>query len=252
MNSKPVNVLNREYHRRLTEWFRYLNNDDATRAIILTSAIPNIFTAGLDINEMVNPSLEKFTEMWTTVQENWYLLQAHYKPIIVVINGTSPGEGAVMSLCCDYRVMVRGAPPKEEGGAVRPFKFGLNEASFGLRVPRFTAEVYRQILGSHRADRMLQLGEMVTADNALTLGLVDEVVDSREEGMRAAIAYAKRLVAIDPKARYFGKKTIRAPFLRGLETQEERDSDLQEFYELVLSDTVQTTISNYFASLKKK
>jgi enoyl-CoA hydratase/carnithine racemase len=82
----------------------------------------------------------------------------------------------VLALCCDYRVMVSG-----------PSRIGLNETQVGLVAPEGIQMLLRRLVGPHRAERMLVAGELVDAERALQLGLVDELVEIDHVATRARI-----------------------------------------------------------------
>ncbi len=77
----------------------------------------------------------------------------------------------MLALCCDYRIMARSVDP------ARPYAIGLNEVQVGLAAPEGIQRLLRRVVGAHRAERLLVAGEMVPAEQAVQIGLVDELVD---------------------------------------------------------------------------
>jgi len=80
----------------------------------------------------------------------------------------------VLALCCDYRVMAAG-----------DYRIGLNETQVGLVAPEGIQRLMRRVVGPHRAERLLVAGEMVDAQRALEIGLVDELAPIDEVPLRA-------------------------------------------------------------------
>lgn len=91
----------------------------------------------------------------------WLILNSFPKPIIAAITGNSPAGGCIMAMGCDYRIMTSG--PSSSGSssgatANRAYRIGLNEVKLGITAPAWVMPAYSYILGSRRAERMLQLG----------------------------------------------------------------------------------------------
>jgi enoyl-CoA hydratase/carnithine racemase len=86
--------------------------------------------------------------------------------MIAAISGHSPAGGCVLALCCDYRIMAEGK-----------FIIGLNEVPVGIIVPESIFHLYSFWLGQANAYRFLLEGKLLNTHEALTVGLIDEVVD---------------------------------------------------------------------------
>ena len=95
-------------------------------------------------------------------------------PVVAAIAGHAPAGGCVLALCCDYRVMASG-----------PYRIGLNETQVGLVAPEGIQRLMRRAVGPHRAERLLVSGELVESEQALAMGLVDELVGIDEVAARA-------------------------------------------------------------------
>jgi enoyl-CoA hydratase/carnithine racemase len=105
-------------------------------------------------------------------------------PVAAAIAGHAPAGGCVLALCCDYRIMASGG-----------FRIGLNETQVGLAAPEGVQQLLRRVVGRHRAERMLVAGELVDAERALALGLVDELVEIDNVANRARI-WLEELLAL--------------------------------------------------------
>ncbi len=116
MNRKPVSGLNKDFLTELNITLEKLENNASYRGVILTSANPGIFSAGLDITEMYQKSPEYTSAFWRSLQDFWMRLFSTNLATVAAINGHSPAGGCLMALSCDYRVMAQGK-----------FTIGLNE-----------------------------------------------------------------------------------------------------------------------------
>ena len=247
MSRAPVNSLSLDMFEEINTWLLWYGYDETVKAIVLTSDIPMVFSAGLDITELHDPKVERFTEFWRNFQEIWMILNTFPKPVIAAINGNSPAGGCVLSICCDYRVMAR-APASAPD---RLYRIGLNETKLGIVAPPWVMSSYSYILGTRKAERMLQLGETPTADEALALGLVDAVV-SEEECIATAVKEAEKLLKIPSEARWMSKDMMRRELFRFMGTDEERQYDTEFFTKMIKTPEVVQSIGNYLSRLGSK
>eukprot|EP00796_Vickermania_ingenoplastis_P001654 gene1654-1022_t len=249
----PVNSLHLELLQEFNQWMLWLGSTEEIKGIILSSAIPTVFSAGLDLQELHRPQPERLTAFWNAFQETWIILNSFPKPIIAAITGNSPSAGCTIAMGCDYRVMARGPRAPAGGGAVPPnrlFRIGLNECKLGLVAPAWVMPAYAYILGSRQAERMLQLGETPTADDALKLGLVDLVVESEEKVMEAAMRAAERFVAIPQPSRWMARDMMRREYLQVLASEDDRGYDTEFVAQLISSPEVQGSLEAYLERFK--
>lgn len=247
MNRAPVNSLNLEVFEELNDWLMWHSYSDETKAIILTSSLSLVFSAGLDITELHKAKEERFAQFWTAFQEAWLILNTFPKPVIAAINGNSPAGGCVLALCCDYRVMAR-CP---EGKPDKAYRIGLNETKLGIVAPPWVMKSMKYVIGNRKAERMLQLGETPTAEQALAIGLVDAVVEENQV-LETAKAEAKKYLAVADEARWMTKDMVRKEVVEELSHPEQRRYDMEFFTQLIQNPEVQKQIEDYLARLRKK
>ena len=177
LQSRPVNSLSLEVLRSLLASLDEAEADASCRAIVLASAQPSVFSAGLDITELYRPQPERLNDFWSAVQEIWLKLSTSRVATVAAIEGHAPAGGCLLALSCDYRVMSTGLPSKDGGGSIaKPFTIGLNETRLGIVAPYWFADLYSYVVGARRADFMLQTGALLPAESASAIGLVDEAV----------------------------------------------------------------------------
>ncbi|MCH6485226.1 enoyl-CoA hydratase/isomerase family protein [Pseudoxanthomonas sp. LH2527] len=185
----PVNALNTELCRALID---ALNTalDQGVRGIVLAGN-PKIFSAGMDVPYLLSLGDDRHAllDAWQAFFGAARSLAESRVPVVAAITGHAPAGGCVLALCCDYRVMARSPDP------ARPFALGLNETQVGLVVPEGIQRLMRRVVGAYRAERLLVAGEMVPAERALEIGLVDELVDQTDVTARA-VAWLQQLLRL--------------------------------------------------------
>ncbi|KAF5895189.1 enoyl-CoA delta isomerase 1, mitochondrial, partial [Clarias magur] len=163
--SPPVNSMNLDFLTEFSISLEKLELDRSCRGVILTSALPKIFSAGLDILDMYGKNPEHYAEYWKAVQDMWLKLYGYRKITIAAINGSSPAGGCLMSLSCDYRIMADN--PR--------YNIGLNETRLGIVAPFWFKDSIVNTVGHRTAELSLQFGVMYGPSDALKIGLVDQL-----------------------------------------------------------------------------
>lgn len=172
----PVNALDPALCAAVAEAIADAVAEDC-RGIVLAGG-PNVFSAGLDVPFLLSLGDDSaaLTAAWEPFFDAARAIAACPVPIAAAIAGHAPAGGCVLALCCDYRVMASG-----------PFRIGLNETQVGLVAPEGIQQLMRRIVGPHRAERLLVGGELVDAERAQALGLVDELVEIDNVATRARV-----------------------------------------------------------------
>ena len=165
LNRGRSNAINAEMVAELHQMIRNIENDDSIAGLILTGK-DGFFSAGLDLIELYDYDEEKIKSFWTDFLDLVTSLVSFKKPMIAAISGHSPAGGCVLALCCDYRIMAEGK-----------FIIGLNEVPVGIIVPESIFHLYSFWLGQPNAYRFLLEGKLMNTQEALSSGLIDEVVN---------------------------------------------------------------------------
>lgn len=197
MNRAPVNAINHQLAREVIDAYQRAKADDAARAVILTSALPEVFSAGLDLKlalDFDGAALRRFIEVfYYEMHEALYRLG---KPVIAAVNGHARAAGITWAVSCDLVI------------AAEEAKMGYPEIDVGL-LPAMHLVHLPRIAGRHRAAQLLFTGDIVSAAEMKDLGVVNEVVP-RAEVLPRARALARRLAAKSPVA----MKLLRDAFMR--------------------------------------
>lgn len=242
LTKPPVNSMNLELLQSICASIAEAEADKACRAVVLASARPGVFSAGLEITEMCHPEPERLRSFWWSVQELFLKLSTSRVATVAAIEGHSPAGGCLMALSCDWRVMSTADPVKQ-----KPFTIGLNETKLGIVAPFWFADTFKYVIGERQADILLQTGALVTAEHAAGIGLVDEAT-AHDQVMSAAAAKVKELLSVPDRARHQTKMLQRGPVADRL--LEKREADIEAFTSFVLSPPVQASLDKYMEALK--
>jgi 3-hydroxyacyl-CoA dehydrogenase len=176
MNNPPVNGLGSVLRPALLDGIRKADADAAVKALVIIGSA-KAFSGGADIREFNTPKMS----VPPSLPEINAAQDAFGKPMVAAIGGFALGGGLELALSCHYRV----ALPKSQLG-LPEVKLGILPGSGGTqRLPR--------VVGAAEAIKMMTTGNPVPAEKALSLGLVDEIVQG--DLLEGALAYAKKLVA---------------------------------------------------------
>jgi enoyl-CoA hydratase/carnithine racemase len=194
----PVNALNPALVRELRTAVEAAPGAGA-RAIVL-SGTPGMYSGGLDVPELLQLDRAGMQRFWQDFFALLRTLALSPIPIAAAITGHSPAGGAVLAIFCDHRVAADGK-----------FKLGLNEVRVGLPVPRVILGALTRLVGQRQAERLAVLGLLVSPQEALAAGLVDQLA-APEETVPAAIAWCRETLALPPRAMHATRAALRADF----------------------------------------
>jgi enoyl-CoA hydratase len=197
LDRPPVNALNLALLAALIEALRRAAADENVGAVVLASALPRRFSAGLDLDLLRGRSgaeVRRFLDkLYVELSDVQYNLG---KPSIAAVGGAARGGGMTLAISCDVLLAGRSAT------------FGYPEIDLGL-VPAIHFTHLPRIVGRHRAFELLFSGRAFDAEEAAKLGLVSRIVPD-EELCDAARTLAANLASKSPTAMRLG----RAAFMR--------------------------------------
>jgi enoyl-CoA hydratase len=159
-----LNALDATMFDELEHAFTQLSSDTATRAIILTGSGDRAFAAGADIRGLVSTDAISGLAVSQRGQQVFSQIEHCGKPVIAAINGVALGGGCELALACTFRI------------ASETAKLGLPETKLGL-IPGYGGTVrLTRLIGRGQALRLMLTATIVDAQEALTLGLIEEVL----------------------------------------------------------------------------
>ena len=191
-----LNALSMQVMQELVETLETLDRDPAVRCIILTGD-EKAFAAGADIMEMAEASA---MEMLHRDQfARWDRIRRIKKPIIAAVSGVALGGGCELTMICDMII------------ASETARFGQPEINLGVMPGAGGTQRLTRAVGKAKAMEMVLTGRMITAEEALRLGLVNKVVPV-EHYLNEAIAWAKEIASKPPIAVRLAKESVLKSF----------------------------------------
>jgi enoyl-CoA hydratase/carnithine racemase len=170
-----------------------LREDRDARALILTAAGDRIFCAGADLKERAGMSVDDVKTAVTTIRETISAFAALPMPVIAALNGAALGGGTELALACDIRV----ASPSAT--------LGLTETTLAIIPGGGGTQRLPRLVGPGRAKELIFTGRRVDANEALRIGLVEEVAD---DPLARAREIAMRIAANGPVAVRAAKEAV--------------------------------------------
>lgn len=195
-----LNALNlatiKDLHKALVE----VNNDPNVRAVIITGSGDRAFVAGADIKEFVDFSVHEGSEMAESGQDLLFdLLENFHKPVIAAINGFALGGGLELAMACHIRVASHNA------------KLGLPETSLGVIPGYGGTQRLARLIGYGRAMEMIVTADMVDAERAFDMGLVNKTA-SQLDLIDTCLKIAGKVARNSPQAVASAIKSVNAAF----------------------------------------
>lgn len=197
---QKLNALNKETLSELAAAIKDASANAEVRGIILTGAGQKAFVAGADISEFSSFDDEQGRELATNGQTNVFDAIEHCpKPVVAAINGFALGGGLELAMACHIRVASSNA------------KLGLPEVTLGLIPGYGGTQRLTSLVGKGHAIEMIATADMISADRAFQIGLVNHVVDADQLlskaneildkiKLRAPLAVASAIKAVNAAA----------------------------------------------------
>jgi len=164
----PLNPLNTKVFQELSALIDELEANQQVGAMVITGAGEKAFVAGADIHEMMDLDLAGMMEMNKISRSAFLKVENASKPVIAAVNGLALGGGCELALACDLRICSENA------------KFAFPEINLGIIPGGGGTQRLPRIVGQGVAKELLYFGEMIDAQRALAIHLVNKVVPSDE------------------------------------------------------------------------
>ena len=182
LDRPPANSYDRAFMEELDRAVEEARRDHAAKAIVVRSASERFFSAGADVTVFARSDLDAQNAFVVCANEAMGKFESTPKVVVAAINGHCLGGGLEIALCCDFRVAAEGS-----------YKIGLPEVTLGLLPGTGGTQRLPRLIGKQKALDLLLRGAALGPQEALALGIVDEVVAAAELQQRAmerARAYA--------------------------------------------------------------
>ena len=228
LNAPPVNALDREVLRAITETLSEIEASDA-RAVVLTGT-GTAFSAGADLFRVLNEGDEYLRTSLAALTEAFGTLFRFPRPVVAAVNGHAIAGGAVLVCASDHRIAAAG-----------DHKIGFAELRVGVPFPAWALEIARW--GTRPADfqEVIYFGRSYDPDGAMARGLIDEIVEP-DQLMDRALSIAERLAGVPAVSFRLMKEAMRRPVVERVESSETADLEAREAWG---SDEVRDAIRRF-------
>jgi enoyl-CoA hydratase len=191
-----LNALNKTVFQELDDVMNTVEEDKNIKGVIITGEGPKAFVAGADIAEFLEIANEDAAFLSSNGQRIFFKIENCSKPVIAAVNGFALGGGCELAMACHFRIASQNA------------KFGQPEVNLGLIPGYGGTQRLSLLIGKGKAMELILTGNMIGAEEAKELGLVNHVTTSEEllnktrnilEGIlsKSPVAVAKSIAAIN-------------------------------------------------------
>jgi len=236
LNRAPANALDRELIAKLTE---QLSHAGKNFGAVVVSGRDGMFSAGLDVPSLMKEDREAMADFWRLFSSLLRTIAFMPVPTVFALTGHCPAGGVVLSLYGDYRIMCSGK-----------FKTGLNESQVGLVVSPVIKNALARLIGPHTAAKILIPGTLLDAEQALRIGLIDEVGDDPAAVVQRSIELCEHWLTLPTGAMLATRALVREDLHAMFEL--ERNIGVDAFLELWFSESTQTTLNQLVERLQNK
>jgi enoyl-CoA hydratase len=200
--SRPaaLNALNAEVLDGLHKIIQEAYQDHTIKGILLTGEGDKAFVAGADIKELSALNKAEALKLAQKGQKLFKLIEDCPKPVIAAVNGFALGGGCELAMACHIRVATENA------------KFGQPEVNLGIIPGYGGTQRLTQLVGRGKALELLLTADLITAQEAKAIGLVNHVVGTREELMDLSFKIMNKILSKGPIAVALVIKSVNAGF----------------------------------------
>ncbi|EDV20676.1 uncharacterized protein TRIADDRAFT_60851 [Trichoplax adhaerens] len=239
MAKSPGNALDLSFFQEFLDVFNEVEN--SCRGMILTSDLPQIYSAGLNIKAVAQlSSTSEVNEFLAGLEKFWFRIYSSKLATVAAINGHATAAGCSVALACDYRIMSKGDK--------KPYTIGLNEPRLGLEIPFWLLEAYKDTISNRNIDLHAQLGTLFPEEEAAKLGLVDQLV-SKEELLPEAQKRMKEFLNVADHSRQGCKLLLRRNLMNHY--SQVGDKERQRLAETLTSPKTRELIKEMIMKLSK-
>ncbi len=183
-----LNALNFATLEEIRNIFNEVSDNKVIKGVIITGAGDKAFIAGADISEIAELNELNARKFAENGQDIFSLIENCHKPTIAVVNGFALGGGCELAMACHIRIAVSNA------------KFGQPEVNLGIIPGYGGTQRLTYLVGRGKANELMMTGDMIGAEEAKSLGLVNHVFETKEEAMKKAIEIHKKIMSKAPLA----------------------------------------------------
>lgn len=207
-----LNAMNLATLDELKMVFDQVMDNKAIKAVILTGAGEKAFVAGADITEIASLNEVNARKFAENGQEIFAMIENCHKPVIAVTNGYTLGGGCELAMACHMRIATSNA------------KFGQPEVNLGIIPGYGGTQRLTLLVGRGKANELMMTGDMIGAEEAKSLGLVNHVFPTKREAIAGAEDIIHKIMGKAPLAIGMVVDCVNAVFLEENGYQTEANS----------------------------
>jgi enoyl-CoA hydratase len=196
-----MNALNIDTLEEIRIIFEEVVDNKSIKAVILTGSGEKAFVAGADISEIASLNEVNARKFAENGQDIFSMIENCHKPVIAVTNGYTLGGGCELAMACHMRVATANA------------RFGQPEVNLGIIPGYGGTQRLTLLVGRGKANELMMTGDMIGADEAKTLGLVNYVLPTKAEAMEKAEELILKIMSKAPLAIGMVVDCVNAVFL---------------------------------------
>jgi Delta3-Delta2-enoyl-CoA isomerase len=229
MNRPPVNALTDELLGRLRAAIERSAQQEGAKGIVLSGS-PGRFSAGFDLPLLLGLDRKEIAKTWQELYGLLRTIAASPIPIVAAMTGHAIAGGTVIAIFCDCRIMASG-----------DFKLGLNEVQVGIPLPPIVIACLKRLVGARVADYLAVMGPLISPQQALQFGLVDELAEP--DVVSRAVEWCQRLVEL-PEAAISTRRDARKDLIALFEntTESEQNSFTDSWFSPSTQKYVRATV----------
>jgi enoyl-CoA hydratase/carnithine racemase len=211
--SDKVNALDVEVLNEIATFVELCERDPEVGALVLTGGEGTVFSAGLNVNEILANDQSYTDELLDALTAALLGLFRCPRPTVAAVNGSAIAGGCLLACACDKRIIADEA------------RIGVTELRVGVSFPTAAIELLKHVCGP-RAEQLVFDAELLDAEDACRYGLAHQHLP-RSEVLAAAMAAADQLASLDARAYALAKASTRRVMLSSLEDESGRLLDGQ-------------------------
>jgi len=211
----PNNFITRDNIAEMADALEHLDRDPQCRAVVLASDGKH-FSAGADFATRGPDGAEIGLERGRHLYKEAIRLFRTQKPIVAAVQGAAVGAGLGLAVACDFRVTCREA------------RFSANFTRLGFHPGFGLTATLPRLIGAQRAALLFYTGRRITGEEAVAIGLADQLV-AEPELRAAALALAREIAESSPLAIVTTRETLRRGLAEAVQAATEREYQEQEW-----------------------
>lgn len=229
-----LNALSRQMLEELYEVITQMNEDEEVKGAVLIGVGDKAFAAGADIAEFMQMDETSAVEASRFGQKVFFAIENSSKPIIAAVNGFALGGGCELAMACHMRIASENA------------RFGQPEVKLGLLAGYGGTQRLAQLIGRGRATELLITGDMIAAEEAYRLGLVNYVT-TRGELAEKCLEILRKAYLQSPLAIRYTLQAINAGYnnRNGYENANGYEVEAQYFGKALMSDDAKEGVAAF-------